>query len=215
MPPTMHSDAVNIRILNVAQGLFSQRTVAGTKMTEIASEAQVSRGTLHARFRTKDDLLRAVIIHELRDLHKTVPAPSGTTLAQLQNDLESLAQAYFDFYTKRSFIMRVLPTLDQNEELVRVFHAEQAHTVSRLTILYATYRDKGVWAPPIQEVDLQGINEAVSLPFLGGIYTRITFSLIQMASLDTFDAHQYTKLFLYGYANWDSREQPVEARKVG
>jgi len=59
LPPNQE-DASRERLLIAAQHLFCRYGVQGVGVAKVLEEAGVSRKTLYQRFRSKDDLVRAV-----------------------------------------------------------------------------------------------------------------------------------------------------------
>ena len=62
--PIGSEDEVSERLLRTAQQLFCRYGVQGTGIARVIAEARVSRKALYARFRSKDDLVRAVLDRE-------------------------------------------------------------------------------------------------------------------------------------------------------
>ena len=57
--------ATRTQIVEAADRLFYERGFAATSFADIAAEVQISRGNFYHHFKTKDDILAAVIGHRL------------------------------------------------------------------------------------------------------------------------------------------------------
>lgn len=77
-------------ILDAARALFLRDGYAATSTDAVAREAGVSKATLYARFRSKDDLFVAVVTREGEELTLTLERSSGRDIA---TDLRELAVA--------------------------------------------------------------------------------------------------------------------------
>ena len=189
------------RLLDAAGRLFSEQTIHGTKMHDIAQEAVCSRATLHANFPSKDELLEEVIRRELVDIDETVPKkPSGDDRDSLRADLIQLANAYYKFYSERKVLILVFPDIVRNPRLRDIMINLQQTTIMRLTLLYAHYKDKGIWSASIDSVDVEKINDHISVTFLGGIFTRMMWGMAGLAEPIVRDFDQYVDDFLNGYS---------------
>ena len=63
--PGQESSAVRARLLDAAVRLFAEQGVAGTTVAEIAAAAGVTSAMVHYYFKTKDQLLDAVVAEKL------------------------------------------------------------------------------------------------------------------------------------------------------
>ena len=63
--PGQESSAVRARLLDAAVRLFAEQGVAGTTVAEIAARAGVTSAMVHYYFKTKDQLLDAVVAEKL------------------------------------------------------------------------------------------------------------------------------------------------------
>jgi TetR/AcrR family transcriptional regulator, mexJK operon transcriptional repressor len=68
-PPASEATARIERILDIAAAIFMERGYEGTTMDDIARRAGASKHTLYARYRTKADLFRAVILRRAEAFH--------------------------------------------------------------------------------------------------------------------------------------------------
>ena len=63
--PSQESSAVRARLLDAAVRLFAEQGVAGTTVAQIAAPAGVTSAMVHYYFKTKDQLLDAVVAEKL------------------------------------------------------------------------------------------------------------------------------------------------------
>ena len=83
-PTAKQVQAINRAILAAAKDLFSTEGYHGTPMEAVAARAGVSKGTLYARYATKEELLRAVVQEHV----ESWSAISSQNDDQLSGDLE-------------------------------------------------------------------------------------------------------------------------------
>lgn len=87
-PSTARAGQIDLAIRSAAIQLFAEAGFEATSMDAVAAAAQVSKGTLYARYSSKDALFRAALEHELdrwsRRSSLERPAPSEGLEAQLR-----------------------------------------------------------------------------------------------------------------------------------
>src|SRR5579863_9163351 len=72
--PVSPVSATRTRILDVALELFSEHGFDGTTLQQIADRLGVTKAALYYHFRSKDDLLRALIAPAIADLDALLDA---------------------------------------------------------------------------------------------------------------------------------------------
>lgn len=100
-------------VLEAALRVFARSGVPAATLDDIATEAGVSRSTLNWYFRSKDDLLAAIITNN------TLSSPLRTVLEQLEKDIENgaplddekilrcIAGGFYDSFVAQSDTMRL------------------------------------------------------------------------------------------------------------
>jgi len=110
-------------ILDAARTVFARRGFALGIVDEIAREAGVAKGTLYLYFRSKDEIFKAVLDHDMKALKKTT--------------LERLDEAKGLKEKIRAFAMVRLERAEANKEFFRIMDSERgAHAYMR-----SQYRD--------------------------------------------------------------------------
>ena len=66
--------ATRARILDVALELFSEHGFEGTTLQQIADRLGLTKAALYYHFRSKDDLVRALVAPAITDLDKLLDA---------------------------------------------------------------------------------------------------------------------------------------------
>jgi len=123
------------RILEAAYQLCQERGVAAVLMEEVASRANVSKGTLYRFFASKEDLLLASIIESyeagLRRVYARTKAASGPA-AELDDLLEGLVALLESevptlrlFYEAWAAVRGREVLRERLDDFMRVFHAER------------------------------------------------------------------------------------------
>lgn len=121
-------------IVEAADGLFYRQGYANTSFADIAGAVQISRGNFYYHFKTKDEILDAVIAHRL-----------ATTAAMLERwaqagatPIERLRSFAHMLVANRDPIMRYgCPVGSLCGELAKLGHASQAEANK----LFALFRD--------------------------------------------------------------------------
>ncbi len=82
-------------ILSAAQGLFLSQGFADTSMEAVAAEAGISKGTLYARYSTKQALFEAIAADRLQAWSLQAPGPSAA-IGSLEARLLKRARSILD-----------------------------------------------------------------------------------------------------------------------
>lgn len=119
------------RIVSTANRLFYEGGYDRTSFAVLAGEARISRGNFHHHFRTKDDILAAVIEHRRRDTQEMLAAweQAGATPA------DRIAHFIDIVDTNQGDIMRYgCPVGSLSSELAKLDHPhlDQASTIFEL-----------------------------------------------------------------------------------
>jgi len=95
---TIVSDFRRGQILDAARNAFARHGLAGTTVSQIAHGADVAKGTVYLYFRSKDQILRALLDDAVAELYRdTVPLLAGadTVEDKLRRFLDATL-AFFD-----------------------------------------------------------------------------------------------------------------------
>jgi len=95
---TVVSDFRRGQILDAARNAFARHGLAGTTVSQIAHGADVAKGTVYLYFRSKDQILRALLDDAVAELYRdTVPLLAGadTVEDKLRRFLDATL-AFFD-----------------------------------------------------------------------------------------------------------------------
>lgn len=111
-----HRDETRGRIVDTALELIADHGFAATSTREISERLGFTKAALYYHFRTKDDLLAAIVEPVLRDVSRLVEgATADTSVAGRRRVLE----AYVDLVATHADLMKVLA----NDPAVRQCHA--------------------------------------------------------------------------------------------
>jgi TetR/AcrR family transcriptional regulator, repressor for neighboring sulfatase len=131
-------DEVVAAVLESAADLFAERGPAATSIRDIAARSSVNHGLIHRHFRSKDNLVGAVLDHLGQHLAEllTADAEGGKIAAAVDRQLRVLARASLDGYAIGELQTR-FPTMEKLLEAVRERHATEldarlaaAHTIA-------------------------------------------------------------------------------------
>jgi AcrR family transcriptional regulator len=136
-PPKDLACEVDERILNAARELFLARGLSGVSTEEIARQARASKGTIYARFPTKEALFAAIAMRNAAKVREGYEggAPSGDTVEERLSNLGSevlkrlLADDNVDFIRLAVAESRRFPDLAKVGRMARERGAQNAAAV--------------------------------------------------------------------------------------
>lgn len=99
------SDERKNQILNAAEQVISKKGLDSTRMDDIAEETGLSKGTLYLYYKSKDDLIIAILERIFDGVFKQLDARKGSTLSATEAILQFTEEAIRDY--KR--MLRILP----------------------------------------------------------------------------------------------------------
>ncbi|MES9937956.1 MAG: TetR/AcrR family transcriptional regulator [Sedimenticola sp.] len=89
------SEMTQQRIIDAANQLFYRKGYNRTSFTDVVEEADVPRGNIYYYFKTKDDMLKAVIQHRMRII-STMLAEWEKSIPEPLDRLERFVQIMYD-----------------------------------------------------------------------------------------------------------------------
>ncbi|MET0013146.1 MAG: TetR/AcrR family transcriptional regulator [Sedimenticola sp.] len=89
------SELTQQRIIDAANQLFYRKGYNRTSFTDVVEEADVPRGNIYYYFKTKDDMLKAVIQHRMRII-STMLAEWEKSIPEPLDRLERFVQIMYD-----------------------------------------------------------------------------------------------------------------------
>ncbi len=101
-PTKDEAAAIDVRVLDAARALFSQKGIANSSIDELAGTLGVSKHTIYRRYTSKAQLLDAVVerdINAFRDELKSAGAKAADELEALHQ----IALRYFKFGSSRNY----------------------------------------------------------------------------------------------------------------
>ncbi|TYP91983.1 transcriptional regulator, TetR family [Fodinibius salinus] len=113
-------------IINAALKLFAENGVANTSISQIAKEADTSKGLIYNYFSGKRDLLHNVIQEGMEKMPLDMPAPQTKMQArqQLELTLDQMHELAVEGKLFWKFYAELLFQLVRNEELSKEFEDE-------------------------------------------------------------------------------------------
>jgi TetR/AcrR family transcriptional regulator, mexJK operon transcriptional repressor len=126
-PPGRPRDAAKLEaILDAANALFLERSIAATTMDAVAERASVSKMTVYANFRDKPALLAAVLDHRIKSLYVFDELSVGSDLDSSVERLVKLGEAAVSAITQPQVIRmtRLMgESAAQHPQLAATFYA--------------------------------------------------------------------------------------------
>lgn len=155
--PATRRDRKRAEIIAVAKQLFFEEGYAGTSMAEIAARVGGSKATLYNHFRSKEELLLAMV-REMIDV-TAINMISVAAIPDFRSRLEMLAQLAVEKITRPEAIaMQRLAAAESHRfpEVGRIFYEEGVrHAHEQMAPLFKQAMDDGVLrqADPRQAVE--------------------------------------------------------------
>jgi len=110
-------------IIDAARTIFARRGFTLATMDEIAKEAGIAKGTIYLYFRSKDEVYKALLEHDMRILQKS-------TLERIEKAVSLQEKIH-------AFLLARLENADEKREFFRIIDSERAS----LSITRRQYRD--------------------------------------------------------------------------
>ncbi len=116
-------------ILKTGEKLFIEKGFGNTTMDEIARACELAKGTLYLHFKSKEELLSAIMYKALTELYELMfKYQSG--ISDPVERLRKIGEAYFEFYNKYPEHFRLLNDVhvpgkfhpDANDESHKMLH---------------------------------------------------------------------------------------------
>jgi AcrR family transcriptional regulator len=137
-------DARN-RILKAAEKIFAEKSFEGSRVDEIAREANVPKSLIYYHFRSKEDILDALTQNFISEYMSLIePAETDTHQAKAKTMSMRLENQYGDFAKKNSDLMRVMfiDSLKKSKEKPVLFKiVEEMIKAERKLPIYQTAKD--------------------------------------------------------------------------
>jgi AcrR family transcriptional regulator len=105
--PRTSGDITRQRLLEAAEKVFSRDGFQGATTREIAREAKVNEVTLFRHFRTRDELLRATILHGAIAPEDLI-GPQASWQSDLPGQLEQYVRKYYTLLLEREALVRAV-----------------------------------------------------------------------------------------------------------
>ena len=179
------ASATRRRILNAATSEFAKKGLAGARVDEIASRADINKRMLYVYFGNKEDLFLAVLEDAYADIRS---AEQKLQLEHLDpiNALTTLVRFTWNYYQKHPEFLRLINSenLHRARHLKRSARIKEMHSpfVKMIADLLKRGADQGVFRPGIDPNQLY-----ISIAALGYYYltNRFTLSVIYGQNLST------------------------------
>jgi len=109
------------QIIVAAKRVFSEKGFSKSTMEDIASEAELSPGTLYLYFKNKEELYASLSLRILQYLHIRVDHVNKETELSSEQKLEKLIEAMYDVYDFDPLI------------IINMFHLQSSETLKNLS----------------------------------------------------------------------------------
>ncbi|HTU89945.1 MAG TPA: TetR/AcrR family transcriptional regulator [Gemmataceae bacterium] len=153
-------------ILEAAARLFGERPYHEVRMEDIAAKAGVSKGGIYLKFKDKEDLYLALILHSLQRLHQAVQS----MIAPLHSPEEKLATVVREgmrFFHKAPYFLELIQRMDVSRSAAHTaaLNSNRKQFINLLIDILGELNASGHWAardPELAALALTGmIREAL------------------------------------------------------
>ncbi|MBI5592947.1 MAG: TetR/AcrR family transcriptional regulator [Deltaproteobacteria bacterium] len=155
------------RILVAANRLFSKKGFSKSTMEDIASEAELSTGTLYLYFKNKEELHASLSLRVLQYLHIRVEHVNKDSDLTPERKVEKLIEAMYDVYDFDPL------------NIINLFHLQSSETLRnlspRLKILIKDLSRKSIGA--ISDIFQEGIEKGIYIENHPVAFSDIFWSL--------------------------------------
>jgi TetR/AcrR family transcriptional repressor of mexJK operon len=135
-PTAERVEAINQAILSAARELFLMAGYDATPMEAVSIAAQVSKGTLYARFPTKEALLRGVVEDRIATWDAQIGLAHGPMPEDFKDRLHTMARRIIGSMASEeiwSFQRLIATSADANGEMIRaLFEVGHQAVIARL-----------------------------------------------------------------------------------
>jgi AcrR family transcriptional regulator len=127
----MNIPNAKIRILNTAVGIFAEKSFEGSRIDEIAREANVPKSLIYYHFKSKDDILQVLVDNFIKEYLDLI---EDTTQESHQEKAEELPlrmkNRYHEFGQRNADLVRVIliDSLKKSKEKPVLFQIVEAMT---------------------------------------------------------------------------------------
>lgn len=173
------------QIIVAAKRVFSEKGFNKSTMEDIASEAELSPGTLYLYFKNKEELYASLSLRILQFLHIRVEHVNNETSLGPEQKLDQLIEAMYDVYSFDPLI------------IINMFHLQSSETLKNLS--------EGVLSQ-IEELSRKSIG-AISKVFEEGIQKGVFIDKHPVALSDIF-----WSLFS-GVVLWEASKKIMDDKK--
>jgi len=173
------------QIIVAAKRVFSEKGFNKSTMEDIASEAELSPGTLYLYFKNKEELYASLSLRILQFLHIRVEHVNNETGLTPEQKLDQLIEAMYDVYAFDPLI------------IINMFHLQSSETLKNLS--------EGLLSQ-IEELSRKSIG-AISKVFEEGIRKGVFIEKHPVALSDIFWA------LFSGVVLWEASKKIMDDRK--
>ncbi|MFS0780222.1 TetR/AcrR family transcriptional regulator [Bacillus sp. 1P06AnD] len=139
-------------IMDVAMKLFSKKGFSSTSIQEIATEAEISKGSFYLYYKSKENLLYRIFLHHYETFHEEVTSLEKLDLTPRELFVEQMVTQYKSFLDSKEFLIMftresAIPFNKEIGELIGKIRAEVLYTLQKtLSDVYGSKLDSNIWS---------------------------------------------------------------------
>lgn len=141
-------------IMNVALELFATNGFHATTISSIATKAGISKGLIYTYFKSKEDLIRAIIYEGLENIDKLMDPNNDGVLTQ--DEMKYLLDRFFELLENDLYFWKLYFSLFVQEPVIRLVEKRLNYVVKEYLQLLTNYFSERDCEDPYTEALLFG-----------------------------------------------------------
>jgi AcrR family transcriptional regulator len=165
-------------ILNAAISIFQKKGMAGTRMQEIADEANINKAMLHYYYRNKQQLFEAVFMQAFQKLAPQLNLIFASEIG-VNEKIRKFTASYIDFILDNPYLPNfIVQELNNNPEFVLKFmsHKEKPDPTPFLRQIEGEIKAGNIKKIPPKQLLLNLLSLTI-FPFVGEIMIKVLMNI--------------------------------------
>ncbi|MGB5436811.1 MAG: TetR/AcrR family transcriptional regulator [Maribacter sp.] len=165
-------------ILNAAISIFQKKGMAGTRMQEIADEANINKAMLHYYYRNKQQLFEAVFMQAFQKLAPQLNLIFASEMG-VNEKIRKFTASYIDFILENPYLPGfIVQELNYNPEFVLKFmsHKGKPDPTSFLTQIEEEIKAGNIKKMPPKQLLLNLLSLTI-FPFVGEMMLKVLMDI--------------------------------------
>ncbi|WP_050616339.1 TetR/AcrR family transcriptional regulator [Bacillus testis] len=139
-------------IMDAAMKLFAQKGFSATSIQEIATEAEISKGSFYLYYKSKENLLYRIFMHHYKTFHQEILNLKSRHLSPRELFIEQMVTQYRGFLDSKDFLVMyaresAIPFNKEIGELIGKIRSDVTYTLKdALNDIYGGQVGENIWS---------------------------------------------------------------------